>query len=74
VSLTESLTSTLIGVSISVTTIPAAADIGVSIVCGNGQEALGSFEQLALNIALLVLVGVVGLPAQRRIWRWILRR
>jgi uncharacterized hydrophobic protein (TIGR00271 family) len=41
VSLTESRSSTLIGVFISVTTIPAAADIGVSLAFGSGSEARG---------------------------------
>jgi uncharacterized hydrophobic protein (TIGR00271 family) len=68
ISLTEARASTLIGVFISVTTIPAAADMGVSVAFGNGQEALGSFEQLLLNVALLAAVAAVGIPAQRAIW------
>ncbi len=39
VSLTEARSSTLIGVFISVTTIPAASDIGVSLAFGSGSEA-----------------------------------
>jgi hypothetical protein len=39
VSLTEARSITLIGVFISVTTIPAAADIGVSPANGSGSEA-----------------------------------
>jgi uncharacterized hydrophobic protein (TIGR00271 family) len=69
VSLTEARASTLIGVFISVTTIPAAADIGVSLAFGNGKPALGSAEQLALNIALLTVVAAVGIPVQRKLWR-----
>jgi uncharacterized hydrophobic protein (TIGR00271 family) len=69
ISLAEARTSTLIGVFISVTTIPAAADIGVSIAFGAGGEALGSLEQLLLNVALLAAVAAVGIPAQRAIWR-----
>jgi uncharacterized hydrophobic protein (TIGR00271 family) len=69
VSLTEARASTLIGVFISVTTIPAAADIGVSLAFGNGKPALGSAEQLALNIALLSVVAAVGIPVQRKLWR-----
>src|SRR5208283_3262718 len=74
ISLTESRTSTLIGVFISVTTIPAASDIGVSIAFGNGHEAYGSLLQLLLNIAILVMVAIIGLPAQRWIWRRVARR
>jgi uncharacterized hydrophobic protein (TIGR00271 family) len=68
ISLTEARASTLIGVFISVTTIPAAADIGVSLAFGSGQEALGSLEQLLLNVFVLAAVAVIGIPAQRRIW------
>jgi uncharacterized hydrophobic protein (TIGR00271 family) len=42
ISLTEARTSTLIGVFISVTTIPAAAAIGVSLAFGSGSKALGT--------------------------------
>jgi uncharacterized hydrophobic protein (TIGR00271 family) len=68
ISLTEARTSTLIGVFISVTTIPAAADMGVSLAFGSHQEALGSLEQLLLNVFLLAAVAVVGIPAQRKVW------
>ncbi len=68
ISLTEARASTLIGVFISVTTIPAAADAGVSLAFGSGQEALGSIEQLLLNIFLLGAVAAIGIPAQRALW------
>jgi len=69
ISLTEVRAATLIGVFISVTTIPAAADIGVSSAFGSGQEALGSAAQLVLNVTLLAAVAAVGIPAQRALWR-----
>ncbi len=69
ISLTEARTRTLIGVFISVTTIPAAADIGVSLAFGSNPEALGSLEQLLLNVFLLAAVAIVGIPAQRILWR-----
>jgi uncharacterized hydrophobic protein (TIGR00271 family) len=69
ISLTEARTRTLIGVFISVTTIPAAADIGVSLAFDSRPEALGSLEQLLLNVFLLAAVAVVGIPAQRMVWR-----
>jgi uncharacterized hydrophobic protein (TIGR00271 family) len=73
ISLTEARASTLIGVFISVTTIPAAADIGVSIAFGSNSEALGSLEQLLLNVFLLAAVAVFGIPTQRLIWRRVTR-
>jgi uncharacterized hydrophobic protein (TIGR00271 family) len=69
VSLTLSKTGALIGVFISITTIPAAADVGVSTAYGLWSEAAGSVEQLVLNVGLLITVGMLGLRAQRRIWR-----
>jgi uncharacterized hydrophobic protein (TIGR00271 family) len=69
VSLTESRANALIGVFISVTTIPAAADIGVSLAFGSWHEAGGSAVQLLLNVVLLIAVGATGLSAQRAIWR-----
>ena len=74
VSLTEARSSTLIGVFISVTTIPAASDIGVSVAFGSGSEAWGSFLQLLLNVTVLTAVAVAGLPVQRAIWRRAARR
>jgi len=56
-------------VFISVTTIPAAADVGVSVAYGSWHEAWGSLEQLLLNVVLLIAVGAGGLSAQRLIWR-----
>lgn len=68
VSLTEARANALIGVFISVTTIPAAADVGVSLAFASWGEARGSALQLLLNVALLILVGAGGLALQRRIW------
>ena len=70
VSLTEARANALIGVFISVTTIPAAADVGVSLAFSSWHEAAGSLLQLLLNIVLLIAVGAVGLSTQRMIWQW----
>ena len=74
ISLTEARSSTLIGVFISVTTIPAASDIGVALAFGSDSEARGSVLQLLLNVAVLTAVAIAGLPAQRVLWRWAARR
>jgi uncharacterized hydrophobic protein (TIGR00271 family) len=74
VSLTEARSSTLIGVFISVTTIPAAADIGVSLAFGSTSEAWGSTLQLLLNVTVLTAVAIAGLPVQQAIWRRATRR
>ena len=73
VSLTEARANALIGVFISVTTIPAAADLGLSIAFGEWSEARGALLQLLLNVVILIVVGAFGLRVQRRIWgraRW----
>jgi uncharacterized hydrophobic protein (TIGR00271 family) len=69
VSLTLSKAGALIGVFISITTIPAAADIGVSAAYGSWPEAGGSAVQLVLNVGLLIIIGALALRGQRRIWR-----
>jgi len=69
VSLTEARAAALIGVFISVTTIPAAADIGLSIAYTNWAQARGSAFQLLLNVAVLITIGAAGLRLQRIIWR-----
>ena len=74
VSLTEARSATLIGVFISVTTIPAASDTGVSLAFGSDSEAWGSVLQLLLNVVVLTAVAIVGLPVQRAIWRRAARR
>jgi uncharacterized hydrophobic protein (TIGR00271 family) len=68
VSLTEARANALIGVFISVTTIPAAADIAVSSAFGSWREVRGSFIQLVLNVGILIAVGAAGLVLQRRLW------
>jgi uncharacterized hydrophobic protein (TIGR00271 family) len=74
VSLTQARTSALLGVFISVTTIPAAADIGVSCAFSSWSEARGSLAQLLLNVVLLIVVGVLMIRFQRAVWRRIGRR
>jgi uncharacterized hydrophobic protein (TIGR00271 family) len=69
ISLTESRANALIGVFISVTTIPAAASVGVSVAYASWSEAEGSLLQLLLNVFLLIVVGAGGLLTQRAIWR-----
>lgn len=75
VSLTEARTSALLGVFISVTTIPAAADIAVSTAFTSWSDVRGSAIQLVVNILVLIVVGTAALRAQRGIWRQVgLRR
>ena len=50
VSVAQSRASALIGVFISVTTIPAAAELGVATAFTNRSQATGALEQLVLNV------------------------
>jgi uncharacterized hydrophobic protein (TIGR00271 family) len=69
VSLTEARAGALIGVFISVTTIPAAADLGLSLAFTSWSAAGGAVAQLLLNVVLLIAVGAVALRLQRSFWR-----
>ncbi|MEZ5408441.1 MAG: DUF389 domain-containing protein [Acidimicrobiales bacterium] len=64
--LTEARSGTLIGVLVSVTTIPAAANIGVATAYGEWPEVRGAALQLVVNVAGLVVAGVVTLLVQAR--------
>jgi uncharacterized hydrophobic protein (TIGR00271 family) len=65
-SLTNAKSGALVGVLISVTTIPAASNIGVAAAYGDWGEAGGAAAQLAINLTSIVLAGVLTLFVQRR--------
>ena len=58
----------MIGVLISVTTIPAAANIGVAFALADWSEWRGAMAQLAVNLVAIVMAGVVTLSIQRRLF------
>jgi uncharacterized hydrophobic protein (TIGR00271 family) len=68
-SLTNAKSGALVGVLISVATIPAAANIGVAAAYGDGEEWVGAMEQLALNLVGIVAAGILTLFIQRRIYQ-----
>ncbi len=57
-SLTSAKSGALIGVLISVTTIPAAANIGVAAAIGDWSEWRGAMVQLVVNLIAICLAGV----------------
>jgi uncharacterized hydrophobic protein (TIGR00271 family) len=67
-SLTSAKSGALIGVLISVTTIPAAANIGVAAALGDWSEWVGAMEQLTLNLSTIMLAGIGTLFLQRRLY------
>ncbi len=64
-SLTSARAGTLVGVLISVTTVPAAANAAVALAYGVTEEAAGSALQLLINVAAIVAAGVLTLSVQR---------
>ena len=64
-SLTSSKSSVLVGVLISVTTIPAAANIGVAAAYADWSSWRGSQIQLAVNLVMLFSAGCLTLLVQR---------
>jgi len=69
-SLTSAKSGALIGVLISVTTILAAANIGITLALGDWAEWRGSIAQLAVNLAAIMIAGVGTLQVQR----WLFKR
>lgn len=67
-SLSTAKSGALIGVLISVTTIPAASNVGVSLLYGDGPAAAGSAQQLGLNLGAIVLAGLLTLTVQRALY------
>ena len=67
-SLSTSKSGALIGVLISVTTIPAAANVGVTAAYGDWENFRGSLGQLAINLAAILLAGTTTLAVQRLLY------
>jgi uncharacterized hydrophobic protein (TIGR00271 family) len=67
-SLTSAKSGALLGVLISVTTIPAAANIGVAAAVADWPEWRGAMAQLAVNLTAIVIAGVGTLYLQRRLF------
>ncbi|HYP55859.1 MAG TPA: DUF389 domain-containing protein [Solirubrobacterales bacterium] len=68
-SLTSAKSGALVGVLISVTTIPAAANIGLAAAVADWSEWRGAMAQLAVNLSAIFLAGVTTLYIQRRLYR-----
>ena len=68
ISLTASKSSALVGVLISVTTIPAAANMGVAAAYGDWVTVRGAAIQLGVNLAGIFAAGLLTLYVQRLIY------
>ncbi|MFJ9951553.1 DUF389 domain-containing protein [Kitasatospora sp. NPDC091207] len=73
-SLTSAKAGMLVGVAISVTTVPAAANAAVALGYGDLNQFRGSSVQLLLNLSGIVVAGVLTLLVQQGAWRLIRRR
>jgi uncharacterized hydrophobic protein (TIGR00271 family) len=65
-SLTEGRSGALIGVLVSVTTIPAIGNIGAAAAYRSWDDVTGAAVQLAINVTGLVVAGVLTLYIQAR--------
>ncbi|MEU6813207.1 DUF389 domain-containing protein [Streptomyces sp. NPDC046831] len=73
-SLTSAKSGALVGVAISVTTVPAAANAAVALSYGDSVQTWRSTEQLLLNLLGIVVAGILTLLAQKWFWRGQRRR
>ncbi|TVL93667.1 DUF389 domain-containing protein [Streptomyces sp. SAJ15] len=67
-SLTSAKSGALIGVAISVTTVPAAANAAVALSYGDYGQTWGSAGQLLANLGGIVLAGTLTLLLQKLFW------
>ena len=66
--LTTSKSGPLVGVFISVTTVPAVGTLALCIGVGLWSEIPGALAQLGVNLAGMVLAGTATLLLQRAVW------
>lgn len=67
-SLTSAKSGALVGVAISVTTVPAAANAAVALSYGDTKQTWGSTEQLLLNLLGIIVAGTATLLVQKWLW------
>jgi uncharacterized hydrophobic protein (TIGR00271 family) len=69
IALAQARQAALAGVLVSVTTIPAAAAVGVDAAVNDWPDALGALGQLGINLFALVLASLATLWVHDRAWR-----
>lgn len=69
IALAQRRQAALAGVLVSVTTLPAAAALGVDIVFGEWPDAAGAASQLGINIVAIVAASVTTLAVHDRVWK-----
>jgi len=73
-SLTAGRSNALVGVFISVTTVPAAGNLALALALWVPSEMGGAALQLVVNLSGMLLAGVVTLVVQRAVWHHVGRR
>jgi uncharacterized hydrophobic protein (TIGR00271 family) len=71
--MTTDRANAMVGVFISVTTVPAAGNFALALALGDGPEMLGSAEQLGVNLFGMLLAGSLVVLTQRLVWDRVLR-
>lgn len=68
-SLTASRSGALVGVFISVTTVPAAGNVALALALGDAGAFWGSLLQLGINVGAILVAGILTMILQRAVWR-----
>ena len=68
-SLTSARSGALVGVFISVTTVPAAGEIALALALGSRTDLREAATQLGVNLAGILLAALATLLLQRAVWR-----
>ena len=71
--MTTDRANAMVGVFISVTTVPAAGNFALALALHDGPEMVGSAEQLGVNLAGMVMAGCLVVLLQRLLWDKVLR-
>ena len=72
-SLTAGKTGALVGVFISVTTVPAAGDMALSLALGSSGQFWHAATQLGVNLLGILLATLATLAVQRAVWHQVPR-
>jgi uncharacterized hydrophobic protein (TIGR00271 family) len=68
-SLTSARSGALVGVFISVTTVPAAGEIALALALGSRTDLREAATQLGVNLAGILVAALATLTLQRAVWR-----
>ncbi len=64
----------MVGVFISVTTIPAAGNLALGLAVWDGAEMRGSLTQFGVNVGCMLLAGTLTLALQKLLWNRLFRQ